>query len=264
MRRSKAGTSLVHLEKISLIRGGRKVLRDITWDIRRGSHWFILGENGSGKSSLLEVLMGYLWPCAGTVKVLGEKYGKTDLPELRKKIGFVAPWISKRIKAGETVREVLAGGLKASIRYYQNIDSKTGAQIRLKLKQMGVSHLAEKAFDKISSGEQLKVLIARALMPDPEILILDEPFSALDIGSRTKIYHLLEKISRQKNAPVILLVTHHFDDILPFFTHGVVLKGGRMVLNGAKAKILTTPLMRKVFGSNFQIQPSRGRFFIKP
>ncbi len=247
---------IISLEKISLIRGGRKVLRDINWEICRGQHWFMMGENGSGKSSLLEVLMGYLWPCDGTVKVLGEKYGKTDLPQLRKKIGFIAPWISKRIKTGETVREALAGGLRASIRYYQRIDAKIESQIRRKLKQMDVLHLEEKTFDKISSGEQLKVLIARALMPDPEILILDEPFSALDIGSRAKIYRLLEKVSRQKNSPAILLVTHHFEDILPLFTHGLVLKKGRIAAKGLKAKVLIPSLMRKVFEGKFQIQRS--------
>jgi iron complex transport system ATP-binding protein len=263
MRRKKAVKSLVRLEKISLIRGGRKVLHDITWEIRRGDHWFILGENGSGKSSLLEVLMGYLWPCDGTVSVLGERYGKTDLPELRKKIGFVAPWISRRIKSGESVREVLAGGLKASIRYYENISRETESQILRKLKQMDALHLKEKSFDKISSGEQLKVLIARALMPDPEILILDEPFSALDLGSRARIYELLQKVSRGRKSPAIVLVTHQLDDILPFFTHGLALKNGRPVMVGKKEKVLTGAVLHKTFGGKFRIETSQGRFFIR-
>lgn len=254
---------LLILKDVSLLRGGKTILNNISWEVKRGEHWFILGPNGSGKTSLLEIVTGYLWASRGQVKVLGEVYGKTNLPELRKRIGYAAPWIAKHIKPHESVREVVAGGLEATIEYFKELDAEVMARIHRALSRMDCESLADAIYAKLSSGEQLKVLIARALVREPEILILDEPFSSLDVGSRHSIQKLVEKLGNGHQKTSILIVTHHFDDIAPFYTHGLILKGGKGVISGTKASVLTSSVLTAAFDTPIKLARRSQRYFLQ-
>ena len=255
-------TPVLDLDGVYLTRAGRKVLSGVNWTVKAGEHWFILGPNGSGKTSLLEVVMGYLWATRGTVQVMGETYGKTNLPELRKKIGYVAPWVPRHVRGGETVIEVVAAGTEGGTAYHDTITPALRAKVRSKLRALGLlkgtgyrSGFGTRypfeftPFENLSSGEQLKVAIARALMAEPRVLILDEPFSALDMGARFSLYTFLTRLARSPKAPSLLLVTHHLEDILPFFTHGLILKHGKFAACGSRKEVLTAAVLKKVFGT---------------
>lgn len=256
-------SNLIHLENVTLVRGGKTILKNLSWTVKRGEHWFLLGANGSGKTSLLELVVGYLWATKGKVEVLGEAYGKTNLPELRKKVGYVAPWVYKRIKSEEIVREVVAGGLEASIEYYKGLTADVNAKVKLALLSVGCSKLIGRTFSRLSSGEQLKVLIARALVNRPAVLILDEPFSALDFGSRHSVYKSVQKMGQYHKNTSIILVTHHFDDIRPLYSHGILLKQGGIVAKGRKSSVLTSKNLSRTFGLGLDVTKAGSRYLVK-
>jgi iron complex transport system ATP-binding protein len=254
---------LIQLQDVSLIRSKKKILNNLSWTVRPGEHWFMLGQNGSGKTSLLEIVLGYKWASEGEVRVLGETYGKTYLPELRKKIGYVAPWIDERIKPEETSEEVVAGGLDATVEFLREFSSAIQKQVRAQLKQMGIENFAEAPFRRLSSGEKLKVLIARALISKPKILILDEPFSALDAGSRISINRKIESLIQKPAAPGVILVTHHFDDISPFYSHGLILKEGRILALGKKTQVLKPESLKRAFEVPITLFKRQNRYFLQ-
>lgn len=253
---------LIELEGISLTRQGRRVLENLSWTVSSGEHWFILGQNGSGKTSLLEVILGYLWASSGTVRILGETYGKTYLPGIRREIGYVAPWVLKRIPSGETVWEVVASGTEGSIRYFGEVSDELLARIEQWLERFGCLGYLETPFDQLSTGEQLKVLIARSFVRGHRLLILDEAFAALDLGARVLIHRLLDDVARGEAAPSILLVTHQLEEILPFYTHGLLLKKGKIHAAGPKEAILKSDLLAGAFDAPLRIASQGGSYFL--
>jgi iron complex transport system ATP-binding protein len=238
---------LLDLKNVSIIRAGKRVLRSVHWTTRRGEHWFIMGNNGSGKTTLLEIVLGYLWPSDGEVTVLGERFGRTFLPDLRKRIGYVAPWVFKRVRPFVPVSDVIASGEDASIGLCESPPADLKRRITKQARFFGCAGFLERPFGQLSSGQQLKTILARAMVHSPEILILDEPFSLLDIGSRAGIYKLIEKLGKTKNGPQIILVTHHLEDIRPVFTHGLFLKDGHIAEHGVKQRLLNIKLVAKTF-----------------
>lgn len=253
---------VIELGNVSLKRGGKPVLRDADWTVLPGEHWFILGKNGSGKTSLLEIVTGYLWASTGTVKILGETYGKTNLPELRKEIGYVAPWVMKSIPKGETAGEVVAAGSEAAIRFFGALTGELEAKTRFWLDRFGCGGYFETPFERLSSGEQLKVLMARSFVRGHKILILDEAFAALDLGTRSRLYKILEDLAVERSAPSVILVTHQLDDILPFFSHGMILKEGKIFFSGKKEAALAPGVLQKAFDTaGLEIFERRGRYY---
>jgi iron complex transport system ATP-binding protein len=240
--------TLLELNNVSIIRAGKKVLRGIDWKTRRGEHWFIMGNNGSGKTTLLEIVLGYLWPTDGEVIVLGERFGRTFLPDLRKRIGYVAPWVFKRVRPPVPAYDVIASGEDASIGFTEKISADLKRRIARQAKFFGCEDFLRSPFGQLSSGQQLKIVLARAMVHEPEILMLDEPFSLLDIGSRAGIYGLIERLGEERSGPQIILTTHHLEDIRRVFTHGLFLKNGRVAERGPKSKILNAALISKTFG----------------
>ncbi len=240
--------TLLKLDNVSITRAGKRVLRNIEWTTRSGEHWFIMGNNGSGKTTLLEITLGYLWPTDGAVTVLDERFGRTYLPDLRKRIGYVAPWIFKRVRNFVPAGDVVASGEDASIGICEKPSADLKRRVLKQARFFGCDDFLDSPFGQLSSGQQLKVILARAMVHEPEILILDEPFSLLDIGSRAGIYGLIEQLAVKKNGPQIILVTHHLEDIRPVFTHGLFLKDGRIAEQGAKARLLNAKLIAKTFG----------------
>ncbi len=240
------------LQGIQVIRDGKIVLSQIDWTVYSGEHWVVMGNNGSGKSTLLEVLMGYLWPSKGKVQILGETYGKTFLPAIRKRIGFIAPWVLKMIPDHLRVSNVVASGLEGGTQYFGPSTFRVVNQVRSAMRFFGILDFYNKPFAYLSSGEQLKVCFARAWISKPKILILDEPFSLLDMGSRYQIYHLMDKLSRTREAPTVLMTTHHLQDIRNFFTHALLLRDGKVEARGVVKKVLMPKIFNHVFGTRLK------------
>jgi iron complex transport system ATP-binding protein len=256
-------TPILQLKDVTLIRNKRKILNKVSWTIRPGENWFMLGHNGSGKTSLLEIVLGYHWASEGIVNVLGERYGKTQIPELRRNIGYIAPWIQKHIRPQETVFEAVASGLKATAGFYDHVTAQVTKQVHYALDLVELREFEKAEFGKLSSGEQLKVLMARAIIHVPKLLILDEPFSALDFVSRLKLQKIVEKLGQRHPNLSIIIVTHHFDDITSLYTHGIVLKGGLIAVQGKKDKVLQSHALSKAFNLPLKVQKIGIRYTVQ-
>jgi iron complex transport system ATP-binding protein len=240
--------TIIQLEGVGVVRGSRRILSDVNWTTRRGEHWFMMGANGSGKTTLVELLAGYLWPREGSVMVLGREFGRTSLPELRKLVGYVSPWIFKRMPNETPVEDVVASGVDASVGLHGRKSPALKKSISRWLSFFGCREFEKRLFGELSSGQQLKVVLARALVHDPALVILDEPFSLLDLGARIRMYRYLEKLTQQKGAPQIILVTHHREDVLPVFTHGLLLGQGRVAFAGSRREALSPVRLARAFG----------------
>ncbi len=239
---------VIELDKVTFLRGAKSILKSINWTTRQGEHWFIMGNNGSGKTTLMELLMGYLWPQKGSVSVLGKRYGKVYLQDLRREIGYVSPWIFKRMSDFIPVEDIVASGTDASVGYYGPIPPSLKKKINQKLQFFGCADLLKRKFGTLSSGQQFKVIMSRSLINNPSILIFDEPFSLLDIGSRLNMYRYIDLLGRQRGGPQLIMVTHHLDDITATFTHGLLIREGRIYRQGTKIEILDAGVLAGAFG----------------
>ena len=231
-------TTVIALHHVSMTRGGKEVLHDISWTTKAGEHWFIMGNNGSGKTTLMEIIMGYLWPQRGSVDVLGNRYGQVYIQDLRKRIGYVSPWIFKHLSDHVPVEDVIASGTDASVGFYNELTPALHRKVEAQLDFFHSADLMERRFGTLSSGQQLKIILARSLINDPDIMILDEPFSLLDIGSRMSMYRYIEKLCQNETGPQLLLVTHHIDDVISPFSHGLLMKEGSIYYQGPRDAVL--------------------------
>ncbi len=259
-----ADEEVVGLSGIELLREERLVLKDIELSIRRGQHWVLLGPNGSGKSSLLSVLQGLLWPIEGEIRVLGRLFGESDLSELRRLIGFVGNEIEPEFPDWQTVEEIAWSGGVGTVGL--RFDKPTPAdrqRARRLLGAAGIGHLAKRRFAFLSQGQRRMATIVRALMVKPGLLILDEPASGLDPVARENFLAKLTALMKNPAGPVILYVTHHVEEILPSFTHVLMLKQGRAVAQGAVAQALTAKNLGKVFGQAVVLKRSQGRYTLR-
>ncbi len=239
------------------------ILSNINWEVNKGDHWFILGANGAGKTTLVRMLMGLVWPKFGAeVSVLGGIYGKCNLFETRKKISWVSPFLQKWTAAKWSVLEVALSGLDGTIGLYKKhseSDKKKALSIMEKLDCAGI---AGHSYDKISSGEQIKALIARALISNPELIILDEPFVHLDMKSREFLMNSVNNLAKSPAAPTILFITQRIEDISPVFEKGMILKNGAIVERGDRDDILTEDNLFKAFDMRVKLHKSKkGRYW---
>jgi len=241
-------SELINLKNVSLTRSGRKVLSHINWITTKGENWFIMGPNGSGKTTLVEVLMGYLWPQQGEVRVLGEVFGRTNLQDLRAKVGYVSPWIFRRMPPETPAEDVVASGFDSSVGLFGRQSPAIRRAVLRQLRFFGCLSLKRREFGMLSSGQQFKIILARALVHEPALLILDEPFSLLDIGARMVMYRLLARLAKGRRAPQLLLVTHHLEDLLPVFQRGLILKNGRIHQQGCREDVLSPLSLSSAFG----------------
>ena len=244
---------LIRLKNISVMRAGNKVLRGLSWSTRPGEHWFVMGENGSGKTTLMEVLAGYQWPSQGEAMVAGGIFGQTSILDLRQRVGYVSPWIFKRMPPDTCVEDVVASGFEGSAGFLTRRTAKVVKASRAVLKELGCVCVARREFGTLSSGEQLKVMIGRALVNHPVILILDEPFASLDVAARAQMYREICRIAARKVAPQVILVTHHFEDIQPFFTHGLFLRNGRCVAQGVRRDLFRPSVLLRGLGLSHKL-----------
>jgi len=255
---------ILNVRNLRVERGETVILDDVSWRVERGQHWVILGANGSGKTSLLSALTAYLSPTNGTIEVLGEHYGESDWRELRKRVGLVSSSIRQLMAEDEPALETVVSGKYAMIGFWDSptvasepsvTDRKRAAHI---LKSIDCSYLAARPWRVLSQGERQRVLIGRALMANPPLLILDEPCAGLDPVAREHFLQFLEKLGRRKSASTLILVTHHVEEITPAFSHVLLLKGGRMLAQGEKSDVLTSRLLTRAFGVPVRLQSQNG------
>jgi iron complex transport system ATP-binding protein len=236
------------------------ILRGIEWRVERGQHWVILGANGSGKTSMLRALTGYFPPTAGTIRVLGETYGRSDWRELRKKVGLVSSSIHQMMPEGETALAAVVSGKLAMIGHWGAVADADRARAVKILGRIEASSLAERPWLHLSQGERQRVLIGRALMAEPRLLILDEPCAGLDPVAREHFLQFLERLARSRNAPGMVLVTHHVEEIAAAFSHLIVLKQGRVIAAGLRREVLNSKTLSAAFDAQVRLTNRAGRY----
>ncbi|MCX9085193.1 MAG: ATP-binding cassette domain-containing protein [Candidatus Methanoperedens sp.] len=253
---------IVRLDHISFIRNSSKILHDLHLSIDKGQHWAIIGQNGSGKTSLISIINGYHQPSQGKVSVLGKKFGSADLRELRLHIGECSSQIRNMIHQWEAVRDIVISGKFASIGLYETPSLKVKERANELIETLGLSRMSDRRFETLSDGEKQKTLLARALMPEPELLLLDEPCAGLDIKAREELLSGIQKMMLMKDGPTLIYITHHIEEILPSITHVLALKNGIMVASGEREKVLTNKVLSKTFDIPVKLHKKRGKLWI--
>jgi iron complex transport system ATP-binding protein len=251
---------ILEVAGLGIRRGGTHILNDVHWRVDHGQHWAILGANGSGKTSLLSALTGYLMPTDGEISVLGRKFGETDWRELRKHIGIVSSAVRQLMADTEPALETVVSGKYAMIDYWGRISRADRVRGLHLLKQVECGYLAQRPWLFLSQGERQRVLIGRALMAKPRLLILDEPCAGLDPAAREHFLQFVERLGRQPNAPTLVLVTHHVEEIMPVFSHALILKSGRVLACGNKTAALTTRHLAAAFSTRVKLTGKAGRY----
>lgn len=255
----------IELKDVSLNRHGKNLLNHLNWTVKSGETWAVLGLNGSGKTTLLKLLMAEYFPSTGQVSVAGFTFGQGDITPLRKKIGVVGSFISERLpKHMVSEKIVLTGKYKSSILYTAYTDTDLD-EAKDMLRTLGGGHLLGRSYHTLSQGEKQLILIARSLMEEPEIIILDEATSGLDIFAREKLLHQIDNISRLQNSPTVIYVTHHAEEITRQMTHILLLRQGQIIKQGPKTDILKPEILEEFYQKKVSIFPIENeRFFIQP
>ncbi len=253
---------IISVTNLTVERGGTTILRNLNWRVQPGEHWVILGANGSGKTSLLSAVTGYLMPTAGEIVLLGRRYGESDWRELRKQIGLVSSSMRQMMAEDEPALESVISGKFAMIDFWGRVARWDRLRAMRLLRQVECAPLAERPWRVLSQGERQRVLIARALMAQPKLLILDEPCAGLDPAAREHFLQFLQRLGRRANSPALILVTHHVEEIVPVFSRVLLLKAGTALAAGTKSRVLTPALLSVAFGACVRVKTVRGRFAV--
>ncbi|MEY9093366.1 ABC transporter ATP-binding protein [Paenibacillus sp. RC84] len=252
---------MIHLTDIHFIREERHILHDVSFHAEKGEHWVLLGKNGSGKTTLLELMNGYQFPSRGKVEVLGNRYGQVDVREVRKRIGYISQSLFEKMNLADTVWEAVATGEYAYLRFYQEIPEDVKKKAIGMLERIGLPHVAMQSIGTLSQGERKKVMLARSMMQKPELLIMDEPCSGLDLYEREKLLAAIREFSDQDMT--VLYVTHHIEEIIPMFTHVALIEQGRIIAAGPKEEVLTPEHLYEAFQVPLEVEWFRNRPWIK-
>ena len=253
--------SVIELVDTTIVRGGQRILDSVTWTVNDDERWVVLGANGAGKTTVLQIAGAQIHPTSGVAGVLGEVLGTVDVFELRPRIGQASSAIAERIPRGERVRDVVVSAAYAVIgrwrEEYDELDHDRAIQL---LDRLGAGHLGDRMYGTLSEGERKRVLIARALMTDPELLLLDEPAAGLDLGAREDLVATLGMLASDPVAPALVLVSHHVEEIPPGFTHVLMLRHGSVVAAGPIESTLTDATLTSTFETPLQITRTDGRY----
>lgn len=256
---------LINCENVSFIRDKQPILQHINWQMNDHENWAILGLNGSGKTTLLKLITGYDWPSSGKLTVLGETFGKTSIPDLKKKIGWVSSDLKQRIKPYDVAENIVLSGKFASIGIWEKTTEKDEKQAIESLIRCGGKALIGKKYGVMSQGQQQIVLIARALMAKPELLIFDEPCNGLDLFARQFMLEQIDHIAQEKQPKGLIFVTHYIEEIPASFDHILLIKDGKIFAKGLKSDVLTPDLLTRFYDNSVEvIKLSDNRLTITP
>ncbi len=254
-------TQVIELADVSVVRGQNTLLDSVTWTVEEDERWVILGPNGAGKTTLLQVVGAHIHPTSGVAAILGEILGTVDVFELRPRIGLTSAAIAERIPRGERVHDVVVSASYAVVgrwrEAYDDLDHQRAEDL---LSEVGMSTLAERTFGTLSEGERKRTQVARALMTDPELLLLDEPAAGLDLGGREDLLLTLTALAQDPDAPATVLVSHHVEEIPPGFTHVLMLRQGRIVASGPIETTLDEARLSETFGMPLSLEHVDGRW----
>ena len=252
---------MISFQHVFFKRDERMILSDVNLDIRKGQHWVILGRNGSGKTTILEMMNGYLFPTTGRIEVLGNVYGECDVREVRKAIGYSSQSLMEKLTLRDPVWEVVATGAYGFLRFYQEIPDGVQEQARRILDKVKLSRAADLPLGALSQGERKKAMIARSMMMNPRLLILDEPCSGLDLYERERLLEDLHVFADEVDN--LVYVTHHIEEIVPLFTHVLLLDDGKVLAAGEKAEVLTPERIRGAYQVKVELDWHLDRPWIK-
>ena len=252
--------AVIDLEIDAFRREGVEILRDIRWRVGPREHWVVLGANGAGKSSLLSIVAGYEWPSRGRVEVLGHVYGSCDMRRLKERIGWVSAALFDWLPARQSSREVVATGIHATIGNWHALSEEDLARADAALAAIGAIALRHRRYGVLSQGERQRVMIARALVTEPELLILDEPCAGLDPGGRERLVADLDLLCAVEGGPSLLMVSHHVEEIPTHTTHALLLRQGAVLASGPVAEVLTGELVTALYEYPCAVEASFGRY----
>ena len=254
-------TAVVELAGVTIVRGGARLLDGIDWTIDEADRWVVIGPNGAGKTTLLQILAAQLHPTTGVAGLLGEVLGAVDVFELRPRIGLTSAALADRLPKSERVSDVVVSASYAVLgRWIEQYDDLDHQRANALLAELGIAHLADRTFGTLSEGERKRVQIARALMTDPELMLMDEPAAGLDLTGREQLVRSLSAIATAVGAPAMVLVTHHVEEIPPGFTHALLLKQGRIVAAGPMDEALTAENLSETFDLALTLKQEDGRY----
>src|SRR6187397_375777 len=246
--------AVVDLAGVSIVRSGSTLINDITWEVDESDRWVVIGPNGAGKTTLLQVISAQIHPTSGVAGLLGEVLGTVDVFELRPRIGLTSAALAERIPRDERVHDVVVSASYGVIgrwrEAYDDLDHRRATDL---LTEVGVPHLVDRTFGTLSEGERKRVQIARALMADPELLLLDEPAAGLDLGGREDLVSTLAVLAMDPDSPATVLVSHHVEEIPPGFTHALLLRDGHVVAAGPVEEVIDAPTLSDTFGMSLQV-----------
>ncbi len=255
---------LIDLRKVSLRRGGRVLVGPVTWQVELDERWVVIGPNGAGKTSLLRIAAAMEYPSSGAAYILGERLGRVDMSELRARIGLSSSALSQRVPDDENVLDLVVSAGYAVLgrwrEHYEDVDYRRALDT---LESLGAEHLTDRTYGTLSEGERKRVLIARSLMTDPELLLLDEPAAGLDLGGREELVARLADLAADADAPAVVLVTHHVEEIPPGFSHCLMLSEGNVVAAGLLSEVLTARNLSRAFGQSIAVDVIDGRYFAR-
>lgn len=253
---------IAKLSEVSVKRGTTSILRDLNWQIRANERWAVLGPNGAGKTTLLHLLSGYIFPASGSVEVLDELFGSSDITELRARIGLATPNMLNRIGLDETVHDAVIsaahGVTGIGFEPYLGVDETRAGKL---MAEWNLLQLSDKRISEISDGERKRLLIARALMPNPELLLLDEPTAALDLGSREHLLQILQRLCLEPNSPSMVIVTHHVEEIPSGITHVLLMRDGKSIASGPIDQVISSVTLSATYGVPVNVLQNDGRWF---
>ncbi|PTX97611.1 ABC transporter [Verrucomicrobia bacterium LW23] len=254
---------IIDVRSLGIVRGKSHILRQVNWQVDAGQHWVILGANGSGKTSLLSALTGYFTPSRGTIHLLGETYGRADWQKLRERVGIVSSSVRHRIDDSEKAVEIVISGKYGQLNYWGKVKRADRVGALAILERMEAGYLADREWLFLSQGERQRVLIGRALMMSPPLLILDEPCAGLDPVARSHFLAFVARLAASAQSPTLVLVTHHVEEIEPCFTHVLVLRHGQVIANGPTSQHLTAATLSEAFGAEVTLRRARGRYLLE-